>query len=64
MTTRRPSTSASPTESLTNTTNIQEQIRERAYQLFEERGRQEGFAEQDWLQAEKEIRSTALKAAA
>lgn len=32
-----------------------EQIRRRAYELFEQRGYQHGFAEQDWLQAESEI---------
>jgi Protein of unknown function (DUF2934) len=34
-----------------------EQIRRRAYELFEQRGRQDGFHEQDWLQAESEILS-------
>jgi hypothetical protein len=30
-------------------------IAQRAYQLYEKRGRQEGFAMQDWLQAEHEL---------
>jgi hypothetical protein len=30
-------------------------IRERAYQLYESRGREPGQDEQDWLRAEKEI---------
>ena len=34
-----------------------EQIRSRAYELYEQRGRQDGFHEQDWLQAESEILS-------
>ena len=34
-----------------------EQIRRRAYELYEQRGRQDGFHEQDWLQAESEVRS-------
>lgn len=33
------------------------EISQRAYQLYEERGRQHGFHEQDWHQAEQEIRS-------
>jgi hypothetical protein len=41
-----------------------EQIRERAYQLYEERGRLDGFAEGDWLQAEAEILAQAKKFAA
>ena len=35
---------------------MSELIRERAYQLFEERGRQSGHELDDWLQAEQEIR--------
>jgi len=44
---------------------LQEQIRQRAYELYEQRGKEDGFAEQDWLQAEAELTHTnALKAAA
>jgi len=32
-----------------------EQIRQRAYELYELRGRQDGFSEQDWLEAEQQI---------
>jgi Protein of unknown function (DUF2934) len=34
---------------------LQEQIRLRAYQLFEERGAEHGHELEDWLQAEAEI---------
>jgi hypothetical protein len=34
---------------------IQEEIRIRAYELFEERGRQEGFHDEDWARAEAEV---------
>jgi len=34
---------------------IEEEIRIRAYELFEERGRQEGFHDEDWSRAEAEI---------
>jgi hypothetical protein len=34
---------------------IEEQIRIRAYELFEERGRQEGFHHQDWERAKAEV---------
>ena len=33
----------------------QDQIRERAYQLYESRGRQDGQAHQDWLTAEQQV---------
>jgi hypothetical protein len=35
--------------------DLTEQIRTLAYTLYDRRGRQEGYAEQDWLQAEAEI---------
>jgi Protein of unknown function (DUF2934) len=34
--------------------DIEERIRRRAYQLYEQRGRVDGFALDDWLQAESE----------
>ena len=33
----------------------QDMIRERAYELYEKRGREPGRDEQDWLRAEREI---------
>jgi hypothetical protein len=30
-------------------------IRTRAYQLYEQRGRTDGLAQEDWVRAEKEI---------
>ena len=35
---------------------LEEQIRQRAYQLYLERGAANGDAEEDWLRAEAEIR--------
>jgi len=35
--------------------SIEEQIRNRAYELFEARGREEGRELEDWLRAEQEI---------
>ncbi len=40
-----------------NITDLQEQIRRRAYELYEQRGRQHGFDAEDWFQAESEMRS-------
>lgn len=37
--------------------DVQEQIRIRAYELYEARGRREGFHDQDWAQAEAEVLS-------
>ena len=36
---------------------IEEEIRLRAYELYEERGRQQGFDQEDWVRAETEILS-------
>jgi DUF2934 family protein len=36
---------------------MEEEIRFRAYQIFEERGRQEGYHHDDWVRAEAEIRA-------
>jgi hypothetical protein len=34
---------------------VDEQIRQRAYQLYDERGRLDGNATEDWLIAEEEV---------
>jgi len=34
---------------------VEERIRQRAYQLYEERGRLDGSAMEDWLIAEEEV---------
>jgi len=36
--------------------DVTPQIAKRAYELYEQRGRREGHAVQDWDQAEREIR--------
>jgi Protein of unknown function (DUF2934) len=36
---------------------MEEEIRSRAYELYEGRGRQEGFHQEDWIRAEEEVRS-------
>ncbi len=46
--TTMPSTTPAPILS-------QEEIRERAHELYESRGREHGQDEQDWLRAEQEI---------
>ena len=43
----------------TISSDLQDQIRARAYQIYEQRGRHDGLAEQDWLEAEAEILATA-----
>jgi hypothetical protein len=40
----------------------QEQVRRRAFEIYEQRGREDGHDLDDWLQAEAEIRSQQPKA--
>ena len=35
--------------------NLQEEIRRRAYELYEQRGREDGHEAEDWLRAEEEV---------
>jgi hypothetical protein len=43
---------------------LDQQIRNRAYQLYEERGREDGHEIEDWLRAETGISRMVAKAAA
>jgi hypothetical protein len=43
--------------------DFEELIRRRAYELYELRGRVDGFAQEDWLQAERELRVSQSKTA-
>ena len=36
--------------------DLQASIRARAYELYERRGRRDGFAQDDWFQAEADVR--------
>lgn len=45
----------------TQSSDIEERIRRRAYDLYEQRGKLDGFAVDDWLQAEGEILGTQKK---
>ena len=63
-TTRKSETPAKPLASVTqfpspsgnnHDAGLEEQIRLRAYEIFEQRGQQHGLSEQDWLQAEAEV---------
>jgi hypothetical protein len=44
--------------------DLQEQVRRRAFELYEQRGREEGHELDDWLQAELEIVRKQAKGAA
>ena len=44
--------------------NSEEQIRTRAYELYEARGHEDGHDQEDWLEAEAEITGKDKRAAA
>ena len=46
---------STPSVDQTSTALTEHYIRVRAYQLFEQRGRQDGHDVEDWLQAEEEL---------
>jgi hypothetical protein len=60
---QKPTTLASPKSTppkkttMPDTAPWHDRIRERAYELYESRGRENGKHEQDWLRAEQEIRT-------
>jgi Protein of unknown function (DUF2934) len=62
--------SATPTRLITtdpttgSASDLQEQIRRRAFELYEERGRADGHDVADWLQAELEVTQRRSKAMA
>ena len=44
-----------PPTSINEPQELEHQVRERAYELYEERGREDGHDEEDWLRAKEEI---------
>ena len=46
------------------THDLAEQIRRRAYELYEQRGREDGHEVEDWLRAEEEVTRNHRRSAA
>jgi hypothetical protein len=53
-----PLASHEPETQQTDAAELQEQIRSRAYEIYEQRNRAEGHDLDDWLQAEAELTGT------
>jgi hypothetical protein len=60
---KKPSTLALKSDEPTVLIPIEQQIRQRAYELYERRGRTDGHNLDDWLQAERGIKGTQANAA-
>jgi hypothetical protein len=54
---RKPSEVKELRKSSTGNGNLEEEIRRRAYELFQERGGEHGRHHEDWSRAEAEIRA-------
>jgi hypothetical protein len=60
---KKPLTLAPRSDEPTVLIPIEQQIQQRAYELFEQRGRTDGHDLDDWLQAECEVKGTQANAA-
>lgn len=62
----KPRSTSDPTPITTGlrTPELEEKIRARAYEIYEQRGRDEGHHIDDWLQAEAELTGRSKTAAA
>ena len=60
---KKPSTLAPKSDEPTVLIPIEQQIRKRAYEFYEQRGRTDGNELDDWLQAEGEIKRMSAAAA-
>jgi len=58
----KPSTLAPKSDEPTVLIPMEQQIQQRAYELYEQHGRTDGYDLDDWLQAEREIKGTQAKA--
>jgi hypothetical protein len=58
-----PQTTKTPLANVAADQNLEQEIRSRAYALYEERGREDGRDLDDWLRAEMEITAAVRKAA-
>jgi hypothetical protein len=54
----QPTGLAAPAEQSNNhySLSLEEEIRRRAYEIYEERGRRDGMHHEDWIRAEAEVR--------
>ena len=59
-----PSPRMTPNQTTTSSAEHQEQVRRRAYELYEQRGRDDGHELDHWLQAELEVSQKMAKTVA
>ena len=59
-----PTPASTTNQTRESSSESQEQIRRRAYELYEQRGRDDGHELDDWLQAEAEVTQQKAKTVA
>ena len=59
-----PATLRTINQTTESASELQEQVRHRAYELYEQRGREDGHELDDWLQAESQVTQQEAKTAA
>jgi hypothetical protein len=55
LTSRIPSTTSAVMEPKNPSLNLEDEVRRRAYDLYEQRGGEQGHDVEDWLRAEEEV---------
>jgi hypothetical protein len=60
---RTPTAQRATKQTAAFTADLREKIRRRAYELYEQRGREDGRDLDDWLQAESEVTKKKAKTA-
>lgn len=60
----KPTPLSATSQTSESSSALQEQVRVRAYELYEQRGREDGHDLDDWFQAESEATQTNVKAVA
>lgn len=63
-TTTMPTPLRTINQTIESTSELQEQVRLRAYELYEQRGRENGRDLEDWLRAESEVTQKKAKTVA
>jgi DUF2934 family protein len=61
---KKPLTPAPKSDEPTVLIPMEQEIRQRAYELYEQRGRTDGHDMEDWFQADREMKGTQANAAA
>ena len=60
----KDSTTRSQATAMNDPETLEQRIRRRAYEFYEQRGREDGYDVEDWIRAEEEIRKKTARTVA